>query len=78
MQCLIVNNYVCLIKDLFICNFCQTAGLLTRYLITQSSFLHGVSDEQQLQIGGALLRHICQLVCNAHAITDVVPGKLGE
>lgn len=49
--------------------------MLTRFLMTKTEFLMGVSEEQQFAIGGALLRHICQLVCNAHAITDILPGR---
>lgn len=30
-----------------------------------------LSQEEKLFIGGVLCRHICQLVCNAHAITEI-------
>jgi len=39
---------------------------------TQSSIVHEKEISQtEAQIGGLLLRHILQLVCNAHAITDI-------
>jgi len=39
---------------------------------TQSSIFHEREISQtEAQIGGLLLRHILQLVCNAHAITDI-------
>ncbi|ODM97274.1 SET and MYND domain-containing protein 4 [Orchesella cincta] len=58
-------------EDLF--QYSLTASFLTRFLQTKTSFFQGISEDNQLKIGGAMLRHICQLVCNAHAITDVLP-----
>ena len=46
----------------------QTAALLLTCLQRPGSDL---SLTDSAYIGGLLLRHICQLVCNAHAITRI-------
>jgi hypothetical protein len=55
----------------------QTASLLTNWLIKKTSVFQEFGDpEVQYKVGGNILRHIAQLICNAHAITDVLSGKI--
>ncbi|CAL8095743.1 unnamed protein product [Orchesella dallaii] len=61
-------------EDLF--QYALAASFLTRFLQSKTSFFNGISVENQMKVGGALLRHTCQLVCNAHAITDILPDTL--
>jgi len=70
-------------EDLF--QYALSASLLTLWLVKKTKFFS--EDEQQVKethvksncdeevvgiVGGAILKHICQLICNAHAITDLV------
>lgn len=50
----------------------QTATLLVKCL----QYSHCVLTDS-VYIGGLLLRHICQLVCNAHAITKIQVSGTG-
>ncbi|XP_060575894.1 SET and MYND domain-containing protein 4-like [Ruditapes philippinarum] len=62
------------VEDLF--QYTMTAELLLKILqhsgwLGNKSGLTDRTDEESCIIGGLLLRHILQLVCNAHAITEL-------
>ncbi|PSN40378.1 hypothetical protein C0J52_11855 [Blattella germanica] len=57
-------------EDLF--QYAMTAAMLTLYLSTRTEYFGSDSSEEtQCLLGGLILRHIAQLVCNAHAITKL-------
>ncbi|XP_067655261.1 SET and MYND domain-containing protein 4-like [Haliotis asinina] len=68
-------------EDLF--QYSLTACLLLRVLIDAGWFPDGVPLDDQLTdsmmcIGSFLLRHILQLVCNAHAITELQVSQVAD
>ncbi|XP_071104822.1 SET and MYND domain-containing protein 4-like isoform X1 [Haliotis cracherodii] len=68
-------------EDLF--QYSLTAYLLIRVLVDAGWFPHGAPQADQLtddmmRIGSCLLRHILQLVCNAHAITELQVSQVAD
>jgi len=52
----------------------KTATLLTHYLQTRTEFLNDTKLDEDEIVGGAILHQICQLICNANAISSVQSG----
>ncbi|XP_046648250.1 SET and MYND domain-containing protein 4-like [Daphnia pulicaria] len=51
--------------------YALTAAFLTLLLEQHSSFFQSASLESQYLVGGLILVHVCQMVSNAHAITEL-------
>ncbi|XP_075229356.1 protein-lysine N-methyltransferase SMYD4-like [Lycorma delicatula] len=53
-----------------------TATLLSLYLENKTSFfVNNETKGSAFKIGGQIMYHICQLICNGHAITKIVPSS---
>ena len=69
---------VCHTKESSNTNYCSKRNL--EHICDKMASRHTLSDlnDTKLYIGSLLLRHIQQLVCNAHAITEVKVTEPGE
>ncbi|ELU01530.1 hypothetical protein CAPTEDRAFT_197951 [Capitella teleta] len=72
---LLPHNESMLREDLI--QYALTAALLLKCL-DHTEYFKNHSPDFRFSIGGLLLRHICQLVCNAHAITRLEQGLCSQ
>ncbi|CAG7833348.1 unnamed protein product [Allacma fusca] len=56
-------------EDMF--QYSLTASLLVNFLMKRTNLFNDCLLEDVYTVGGVLLKHICQLICNAHAITSI-------
>ena len=73
-KCFRVEVVRCLVQTTSVRNYYHvfiTVLLLFLQIVVCSNCVYSDVSSARLYIGGLLLRHICQLVCNAHAITEI-------